>query len=164
MKIEESSVSTKSNRNAVIAFIFEILSFLFFLIFLLAAIYGIFVAPALFLFDIPVIAISFLLRFLSTRANVSFDYIICDGTFQIGKVINNRKRKQIYELCAQDIIRVDVVMEQTKGRTDKKTVLCTANAYPPDGKVFACLEIRESIIIIEAGKKLLERLKNRSFY
>ena len=161
---EQSSISPNSAKNAVLATIFNVISFVLFTAFIFAMIYGIFAAPIVILLSVPILALSFLFRFLSARANVSFDYSVGNGEFVIGKVINNKKRKDVFTLSPQDILRVTVVTEHTGERRDKKVVYCTANDIPPEGKSIVLLEIKDKLIFIEADEALVFALKNKVFY
>lgn len=167
MVIEETSVSKKNNRRAVVAAIFEIISTVLFAVFALGFVYGLFARPVFLLFVLPVLAMSFLFRVLSLRANVSFDYTVRGGLFIIGKIISNKKRKQIFELTATDMINVTEVAEdipEIKEIKDKKTKMCIADEHPHENKSFVLIETAKELILIEAGERLLSALKNRYFY
>ena len=73
-------------------------------------------------------------------------------------------RKAIFELSAQDILRVTVIRDHTGERKDKKTVFCTANDLPTYNKSFVLLETQEKLILIEASDTLIQKLRNKSFY
>ena len=163
MVLEEYSIARDNKKKAVFAVIFSVISDLLFTIFVLSAIYFVFAATVFVFLSLPVLALSFLFRVLSLKSNVSFDYTLGNGQFIIGKIINNKKRKQIFELFAQDIMRVTVVTEHMRARKDKKTVVCTANDSLPEKKVFVSLETKDKIIIIEASEKLVSILKNKIF-
>ena len=164
MVIEETSVSKKNNRRAVVAAIFEIISTVLFAVFALGFVYGLFARPVFLLFVLPVLAMSFLFRVLSLRANVSFDYTVRGGLFIIGKIISNKKRKQIFELTATDMINVTEVAEDIPEIKDKKTRMCIADEHPHENKSFVLIETAKELILIEAGERLLSALKNRYFY
>lgn len=163
MSLEEYSISPDSVKKAVRATILNVISDLLFTVFVISAIYFVFAATLLVFLSLPFLALSFLFRVLSLKANVSFDYTLGNGQFIIGKIINNKKRKQIFELFPQDIMRVTLVTEHTGIRKDKKTIVCTANDELPEGKSFVFLEIKDKIILIEASEKLLNTLKNKIF-
>lgn len=164
MFYEETSIAPDSNKRAVRAVILEIISTVLFAAFVFTLIYGVFAAPSFLVLSLVFIAVSFLFRLLSLRANVSFDYSVGDGRFVIGKIIGNKKRKDIFDLSAQDILRVTKIGGYLGNRKDKKTVFCTANTTEPDNKSFVLLETKEKLIVIEAGDKLSEILISKSFY
>ena len=163
MRIEETSVAPDSKKRAVLATTLEIASVILSVLLLFAAIYCVFVNLLWLIVLVPVLGIAFLLKILSIKANVSYDYTITDGIFSIEKIINEKKRKQIFAFSSQDIMRVTDVTERECNRKDKKTVVCTANDYPQDGKRFLLLESKEKLIYIEAGEKIADCLKNRTF-
>ena len=163
MRLEETSIAINCDKRAVMATIFGIISNMLFLILMFATIYCVFVNPLLLILLLPVLGIAVLLRFLSIRANVSYDYTIADGSFAINKIINNKKRKQIFDFSAQDIFRVTIVTNHISKRKDKKMVICSANDYPPDGKSFILLETKEKLVFIEASDKLIVCLNNKTF-
>ena len=163
MSFEEYSVSKSSKRNAVMALILNIVSVLFFIVFTLSAIYGVFIAPIIAVISLTFLGLSFLTRYLSARANVSFDYTVYGGTLSIGKIINDKRRKQIFELTAQDIISVSEIGDGESGRKDKKLFFCSANRESV-GKTFVLIETKDALIIVEAGEKLFSALKSKSFF
>ena len=164
MKIEESSVSPFSKKRAILATVFEVVSTILFGAFAFLFIYGILAAPTVLLLCLPAIALSFLFKVMSNRANVSFDYAVGDGTFVIGKIISNKKRKAVFELSAKDILSVTVVDGCTDIPKGKKTAICTANDIPPEDKVFLLIGTEKKSVLIEAGPRLSEALKNKSLY
>ena len=162
--IEQSSISQNSARNAILATIFSVASFVLFMVFVFAMIYGIFAAPLVILLSVTILALSMLFRLLSAKANVSFDYLVGNGEFVIGKVINNKKRKDIFVLSPENILRVTVITEYTGERKDKKIVYCLANDLPPEGKRFVLLETTDKLIFMEADETLINILKNKNFF
>lgn len=82
----------------------------------------------------------FVLRQLKQRINVSYDYIFVSGELRISKVINVNKRKLVARFDCEDMIQFGDVdnpsFERFRSEPTTKTVLCTSNDVPAEGKFF----------------------------
>lgn len=105
----------------------------------------------------------YLLRRWKQRFNVSYDYCFVSGELRISRVININKRKLVARFDSEDIIQIGDVenssFERFRHDPTVKTVLCTSNDAPMEGKFFMyvlanyngkklfVLECREDLLI-----------------
>ncbi len=92
-----------------------------------------------------------LLKF-KARFNVNYDYTFVSGELRIVKVININKRKVVTRLEPDDIIQLgdvdNTAFEGFRADPNTKTVYCTSNFEPSEGKFFMY------ILASDNGKKL----------
>lgn len=87
------------------------------------------------------------------RINISFDYIFVSGELRISKVFNVNKRKFLYRIFPEEIIKLGDVdngnYERIRSDPTTKEVLCTPNGEAAEGKFFLYIHASSS-----AGKRL----------
>ena len=104
----------------------------------------------------------FLLRQWKMRINVSYDYAFVSGELRISKVININKRKLIARFDCEDMIQFGDVdnpsFERFKSEPTTKTVLCTSNEVPADGKFFMYILAEyngKKLFVLECREEML---------
>ena len=82
----------------------------------------------------------FLLRMWKMRINVSYDYVFVSGELRISKVININRRKLVARIDCEEMIQFGDVdnpsFDRFRSDPNVKTVLCTSNDEPAEGKFF----------------------------
>ena len=104
----------------------------------------------------------FLLFKWKARFNVSYDYVFVSGELRISRVINVNKRKLVTRLECSEIIQLGDVdnpsFERFKNDPTVKTVICTSNDTPMEGKFFMYILIEDNgkkLYVLECREKLL---------
>lgn len=89
---------------------------------------------------------------IKSRFNVNYDYAFVSGELRIARVINVNKRKFVTRIQAEDILQIgdveNTAFEGLRADPNTKTVFCTSNETPSEGKFFLY------ILVAENGKKL----------
>lgn len=85
---------------------------------------------------------------------LSYDYTFVSGDLRISKVFNNRRRKHLYNVPTDRIIRIGRVgsesYEKLKKSPDVKEDVCTPNTEADDDKEFFYIHAQTNV-----GKKIL---------
>lgn len=85
---------------------------------------------------------------------LSYDYTFVSGDLRISKVFNNRRRKHLYNVSTDRIIRIGRVgsesYEKLKKSPDVKEDICTPNTEADDDKEFFYIHAQTNV-----GKKIL---------
>lgn len=104
---------------------------------------------------------------IKRRFNVSYDYTFVEDELRITKVFNGRKRKFLYTLKSDQILKIGYCENESFERTragfrDKKPQVLTPNDEPAEGKKFVYIlytsSIGKSLYIIECRDLMLEYL------
>ncbi len=94
----------------------------------------------------------FLLYRMKQRYNVNYDYSFVSGELRIAKVININKRRLVTRISGDNIIQIgdveNTAFEGLRADPTTKTVYCTSNIEPTEGKFFMY------ILASDNGKKL----------
>ena len=109
----------------------------------------IFLFMMLMMFGSPWLALFLLKR----KMNVSFDYTFVSGELRISKVFNVNRRKFLYRIQPESILKLGDVDSPSYARVSSdpstKQIICTPNAEPMEGKFFLYIQTSEP-----AGKRL----------
>ncbi len=174
---EESAVAQNAKKGEMKYKIMHIISNIFLVLGIMAIIFGFNVIPI----DLWVVwggvciwffLIWFILFKWKSRLNVSYDYIFVSGELRISRVININKRKLLTRFDSSEIIQLgdtdNPSFERFRNDPTIKTVICTSNDVPADGKFFMYILVNDNgkkLYVLECREKLLiEMMKfvNRS--
>ena len=94
---------------------------------------------------------------------LSYDYTFVSGELRISKVFNNRRRKNLYRLTTDRVIKVGRVgsdsYEKVKRSPDTKEDICTPNTEADDDKEFfyihAQTNVGKKVIVLECRPQLV---------
>ena len=148
-----------------VIFLFNLLTFLFSFKAMKAEDRGsaiallIFLLFMLFLFGGPWLACFLLKR----RINLSYDYTFVSGELRISRVYNVNRRKFLYRIEAESILKLGDVdapsFERVCADPSVKQIVCTPNAEPAKGKFFLYIQTSEPVgkrvYVLECREELL---------
>ena len=104
----------------------------------------------------------YLFRRWKQHFNVSYDYCFVSGELRISRVININKRKLVARFDSEDIIQIGDVENSSFERFSHdptvKTVLCTSNDAPINGKFFMYVLANyngKKLFVLECREELL---------
>ena len=94
---------------------------------------------------------------------LSYDYTFVSGELRISKVFNNRRRKNLYRLTTDRVIKVGRVgsdsYDKVKRSPDTKEDVCTPNTEADDDKEFfyihAQTDVGKKVIVLECRPQLV---------
>lgn len=165
---EESSLPRNSKKGATMYTICHIASLFFYILGAILAVFGFFSAISIpnLIFNLLMaasqIGFGFLLGWFKKRFNVSYDYCFVSGELRVSKVININKRKLVARVDCEDMIQFGDVDNPSFGRFRSdpatKTVLCTSNDVPADGKFFMYVLAEyngKKLFVLECREELL---------
>lgn len=97
------------------------------------------------------------------RVNVSYDYIFVSGELRISKVFNVNKRKFLYRISSEEIIKLGDVdngnYDRIRSDPNTKEIVCTPNSEAAEGKFFlyvhATSPAGKRLYILECREELL---------
>ena len=118
---------------------------------------GLWALNVLFLIIPIVSAIGFSIVFnkLKNKCCLDYDYVFVSGSLRISKVINNVKRRNIYNFDTSNIEKIGKFASETYSLYEKmpnvKTVILTSNNQPSEGKNFFYMAVNN----VETKKLLL---------
>ena len=167
----EESVDTHNQASAKRRFmvyrIFSVVSFVFAVFAFLTLFYGLpidtdegFTAPVIISLVVWLVLMAAMIAlgiFFARKKHafyLSYDYTFVSGDLRISKVFNNRRRKHLYNVSTDRIIRIGRVgsesYEKLKKSPDVKEDICTPNAEADDDKEFFYIHAQTNV-----GKKIL---------
>ena len=97
------------------------------------------------------------------KMNVSFDYTFVSGELRISKVFNVNRRKFLYRIQPESILKLGDVDSPSFSRVcsdpSTKRVVCTPNDEPVEGKFFLYIQTSEPagkrVYVLECREELL---------
>lgn len=108
------------------------------------------------------VSIWFILQKWKYRYNVSYDYVFVSGELRISKVFNLYRRRLFVRIDCQDMIQIGDVdnpsFERFYADPNTKTVLCTTNDKPAEGKFFMYVLANvgvKKLFVLECRENLL---------
>ena len=118
-----------------------------------------FLVMLLFMFGSPWLALFLLKR----RMNVSFDYTFVSGELRISKVFNINRRKFLYRIQPESILKLGDVDAPSFSRVcsdpTTKQIVCTPNSEPAEGQFFLYIQTSEPagkrVYVLECREELL---------
>lgn len=167
----EESVDTHNQASAKRRFmvyrIFSVVSFVFAVFAFLTLLYGVpidtdegFTAPVIISLVVWLVLMAAMIAlgiFFARKKHafyLSYDYTFISGDLRISKVFNNRRRKHLYNVPTDRIIRIGRVgsesYEKLKKSPDVKEDICTPNTEADDDKEFFYIHAQTNV-----GKKIL---------
>lgn len=182
---EESAISLKAKKEAKLNKVFQIAAIVFFafaVVFafiFLPTIPGLITAakeqqasPVLAIITVVLgivmlVAMGLLLWFFRRRFNVSYDYTFVEDELRITKVFNERKRKFITALKADQILKIgycsaDSYKTSLAGLAGKKPKFMSPNSEPAEDKDFVYIlnssSMGKTMYVLECRTMLLEYL------
>ncbi len=104
----------------------------------------------------------FLLGRIKKGINVSFDYTFVSGELRITKVFNLHKRKSLVRIACEEMIQIgdtdNPSYERLASSPNTKTVFCTSNMEPAEGKFFMYILVggdTKQLYVLECRELLL---------
>ncbi|MDE7296737.1 MAG: hypothetical protein K2N84_05670 [Clostridia bacterium] len=182
---EESAISLRAKREAKLNKVFQIAAIVFFALAVIVAFIFLPTIPGFIMAAkeaqaspvLPIITVVLgVLMLVATgvlfwifrrRFNVSYDYTFVEDELRITKVLNERKRKFITALKADQILKIgyctaDSYKTSLAGLGGKKPKFVTPNAEPAEDKQFVYIltttTLGKNMYIIECRTMLLEYL------
>ena len=165
---EESAQAKNGKKGATIYKILQIASWFFYIFGAFLAVFGLLTAISIpnLIFNLVMaasqIAFGFLLGWFKKRFNVSYDYCFVSGELRISKVINVNRRKLVARFETEDMLQLGDVdsssYERLKSDPMTKTVICTSNDEPCDGKFFLYILANyngKKLFVLECREELL---------
>lgn len=166
---EESSTAKNAEKNERKYALLNILSYFFLVGMILTSVFFVFFIPdpgSMIFFGSGILmffGLWFILFKWKNVTNVSYDYVVVTDEIRITKVVNINKRKLVARFETEAIVQIGDVdaasFDRFKADPNIKTVLCTSNDQPSDGKFFMyiladyngrklfVLECREELLI-----------------
>lgn len=103
---------------------------------------------------------------LKSRFNVSYDYIFVSGELRITKVFNVNKRKVVDVITCDEMLQIgdtdNPSFERLRSAPNTKTIFCTANNEPAQGKFFMYILLSgveyKYLYILECREMLLMQI------
>ncbi len=94
--------------------------------------------------------------------DVNYDYVFVSGEIRISKVIHTSKRRLVVRLQPEDILQVgdvdNAAFKEFQKDSSIKTVYCTSNDTPMEGKFFMYLLVSDNgkkLYVLECREELL---------
>ena len=148
-----------------VIFVFNLITFLFALSSMDAEGRGSAIGMLIFLFMMTAtFGLPWLTLFLlKRRMNVSFDYTFVSGELRISKVFNVNRRKFLYRIQPESILKLGDVDSPGFSRVcsdpSAKQIVCTSNEEPAKGKLFLYIQTSEPVgkrvYVLECREELL---------
>ncbi len=173
---EESATPTNAAKNQkkytfcnvgtliflVLAVIFSILAFLFIPV-------GKEASPAMMIFFLMNAGFFWLLWFLLGKIkkgiNISYDYTFVSGELRIIRVFNINKRKKLDVIDCEEMLQIgdtdNPSYDRLASAPDTKTIFCTANPEPAEGKFFMYILVggqSKTLYVLECREMLLMQI------
>ena len=168
---EESSVAANAEKKSRKYTVLNILSYFFLIAAIMISISFVMSIPNTFwMFFFGTGALMFFgLWFVTFKwknsTNLSYDYVLVSDELRIAKVINTNKRKLIARFETESIIQIGDVesssYDRFKADPNVKTVFCTSNVEPAEGKFFMYILADyngRKLFILECREELLANL------
>ena len=168
---EESSVAANAEKKSRKYTVLNILSYFFLIAAIMMSISFVMSIPNPFwMFFFGTGALMFFgLWFVTFKwknsTNLSYDYVLVSDELRIAKVINTNKRKLIARFETESIIQIGDVesssYDRFKADPNVKTVFCTSNVEPAEGKFFMYILADyngRKLFILECREELLANL------
>ncbi len=165
---EESSIAREGAKEAKKYKVVHVISNIFLALGILALIFGFSFVPlnsAWLLWGFICswfFIVWFVLLKLKARYNVNYDYSFVSGELRIARVININKRKPLTRIQAEEMIQIgdvdNTAFEGLRADPNTKTVYCTSNAEPAEGKFFMYIWVNDNgrkLYVLECREELL---------
>ena len=164
---EESAVTHDAKKGEKKYQIMHIVSNIFLMLGVFAVLIGFVVIPVELLivwggFTLWFFLVWFILFKWKARLNISYDYTFVSGELRISRVININKRKLVTKFDCNEIIQVgdadNVSFERFKNDPTIKTVVCSSNETPLEGKFFMYILVNDNgkkLYVLECREQLL---------
>lgn len=173
---EESAVNASASKNEVKYKFLHVLSIIFLVLWIICAVLAFFSIPVgenpkwdmviFWLVNTVLFWIAwFFIGKIKRNINVSYDYTFVSGELRISKVFNVNKRKGFVKISCDEMLQIgdtdNPSYERLASSPRTKTLFCTSNETPAEGKFFMYILIggeQKYLYILECRELMLMQI------